>query len=378
MKHQLWLLIKSLVLPFYKENTGVFFFVFVIMFGVVNMVDGAGIFEYHYSLARGMVGYSHFMLQVLAIWGLYLRKGVSFVTGLLQRPAYGFLHILRTISPVKQWLLWLGVSAVLFLPVLLYLVWVVYVGIGQGLIVNTVIALAVAVAMCLAAAGRLVYYLNHLCGGSVVVRRMGWWQCIRLSYPAILLLQVVQAQKVLWAGIKLYSCGVLYLVARNNNTEVYDLSFPFLFFNFGVLVNGMVVYRIRELEETALQFYRSLPVSLLLRWLGYAGLYAILMLPELVTVAALTPQHLHVADAFRMAGVAYGTVLLMHSISFLRAFAAVEYLKVLAALFGVQILFVIYSQWMGMCVLFMIAALIIYCYGYYRYQPATNVRAAIV
>lgn len=377
MKQPLWLLIKSLVLPFYKENTGVFFFVFVIMFGVVNMVDGAGIFEYHYSLAKGMLAHRLFLLPVLAAWALYLRKGVAFITGALQRPAYSFLYILRSLPLCKQWWLWLGVVAALFFPVLVYMVWVVYVGAGQGLIINTVITLGAAVAMCVAAAGRLVYYLSHLYNNHVA-GKVSWTHHITLSYPAILLLQVARTQKLLWAGIKIYSCGVLYLVARNNNAEVYDISFPFLFFNFGVLVNGMIIYRMRELEETELQFYRSLPVSLLRRWLGYAGLYAVLLLPELVTLAALTPLQLHVADACRIAGVAYSTVLLMHSLSFLRAFTPGEYLKVLAGLFGVQILLVIYSQWLGMSVLFMAAAGGTYYYGYYRYQPATGAGAHVV
>lgn len=377
MKYNLWLLVKLMVLPFYKENTGVFFFLFVILFGVVNMVDGAGIFEYHYSLAKGMLASGTFMLPVLAAWALYLRKGVAFVTGQLQKPPFSFLHILRSITPVKQWLLWLGVCTVLFAPVLLYLVWLLYVGLRQGLIVATVVAVAGAIVMCMAAAARLRYSLSHL-HSRAAEGRPGFTGRIALSYPGILLLQAAHTQKILWAGIKLYSCGVLYLVARNNTAQVYDISFPFLFFNFGVLVNGMVIYRLREVEEMQLQFYRSLPVPLLRRWLGYGVLYCILLLPELITLAALTPLHLHGGDAWRIAGVAYSTVLLMHAISLLRAFKAGQYLKILALLFGVQIAFVIYSEWLCMSVLFTVAATLLFYYGYYRYQPAATAEASIV
>lgn len=377
MKHNLFVLIRSLVLPFYKENTGVFFFVFVILFGVVNRVDGAGIFEYHYSLAKGMLGHVTFLLPVLVAWGLYLRKGVSFVTEQLQKPAYSFLHILRSLAPVKQWMLWLGVSAALFMPVLLYLVWAVFVGVKEGLVFTAGVTLAGSITMCIAAAGSLVYRLNHQ-HIAAAFGAPGWLQRLYLSYPAILLVQIVRRQKILWAGIKLYTCGILYLVARNNNMETYDIGFPFLFFNFGVLVNGMLIYRIRELEETQLQFYRSLPVSLVRRWLGYAGLYFITLLPELVTLVTLAPVHLHIADAFRLAGVAFGTVLLMHAISFLRAFRAGQYLKVLAVLFGVEILFVIYSQWLGLFAVFTSLATFLFYYGYYRYQPAVTADAAVV
>jgi len=378
MKYNLWVLIRALAVPFYKENTGVFFFLFVILFGVVNMVDGAGIFEYHYSLAKGMLGHITFLIHVLAAWGLYLRKGVSFVTEQLQKPAYGFLQILRSLAPGKQWLLWLGVSAALFMPVLLYLIWVMFVGVEEGLFLPAGIALAGSIAMCFTAAGSLVYRLNHQYHLNTVSGAPGWLHRLYLSYPAILLLHVARRQKVLWAGTKLYTCGILYLVARNNSVQLYDIGFPFLFFNFGVLVNGILIYRIRELEETQLQFYRSLPVSLLRRWLAYTGMYLVLLLPELVTIALLTPVHLHVADAFRIAGAAGSVVLLMHAVSYLRAFTAGQYLKVLAALFGVQITFVIYSQWAGLCVLFVLLATLFFYYGYYRYQPAVTADAVVV
>jgi len=378
MKYNLWLLVKLLVLPFYKENTGVFFFLFVILFGVVNMVDGAGIFEYHYSLAKGMLAGATFMLPVLAAWVLYLRKGVAYVTGQLQKPAFSFLHILRAVTPVQQWLLWLGVCAALFAPVLLYLVWLVYVGLGQGLIAGTAVAVAGALLMCMVAAAQLRYRLSHLHSRAAEGGGPGFTGRITLSYPGILLLQAAHTQKILWAGIKIYSCGVLYLVARNNTAQVYDISFPFLFFNFGVLVNGMVIYRLREVEETQLQFYRSLPVPLLRRWLGYGILYGVLLLPELITLAALTPLHLHGADAWRIAGVACSTVLLMHAISLLRAFKAGQYLKILALLFGVQIAFVIYSEWLCMSLLFLVAATLLFYYGYYRYQPVATAEAIMV
>ena len=44
---------KALVKPFYRENAGLFVFVFTMMFFIVNKVGGAELLEYHYSLILG-------------------------------------------------------------------------------------------------------------------------------------------------------------------------------------------------------------------------------------------------------------------------------------------------------------------------------------
>ena len=47
------ILIKSIVKPFYRQHAGMLIFLFLITFGAVGVVDGAGILDFHYSLIRG-------------------------------------------------------------------------------------------------------------------------------------------------------------------------------------------------------------------------------------------------------------------------------------------------------------------------------------
>ncbi len=46
---------RSLVRPFYRENAGALVLVFTIMLFIVGHLNGAGLFEYQYSLAVGML-----------------------------------------------------------------------------------------------------------------------------------------------------------------------------------------------------------------------------------------------------------------------------------------------------------------------------------
>jgi hypothetical protein len=49
------ILIKSLVKPYYRQNAGLFVFVYFIMILAVGRANEAGLLEYHYSLIKGML-----------------------------------------------------------------------------------------------------------------------------------------------------------------------------------------------------------------------------------------------------------------------------------------------------------------------------------
>ena len=55
MKITSTILIRSFVKPFYRQHAGFFTFLFIILFGAVGRVDGAGLFDFHFSLIRGML-----------------------------------------------------------------------------------------------------------------------------------------------------------------------------------------------------------------------------------------------------------------------------------------------------------------------------------
>ncbi|BAV05292.1 hypothetical protein SAMN05421788_105249 [Filimonas lacunae] len=369
MSYPFRLLRKSLVAPFYKENMSLFFFLITVMFCVVNVVDGAGLFEYHYSLTLGMLTGISFMLLVFVAWLLYARKCAGFVAALLQRQDYAFVHIYRCKPLARQMLLFMGVSLLLLLPLFLYGLFVVYVGWHSHHLPATGVVWGYLLLLAGGNAVVWVYRLHHPATHKAAAGlRLG--RSLLSRYPFMLLQQVLEKQKVLWLSIKVYSCGVLFLIARNNTEASYDFSFPFLFFLFGVFANGIIIHRLREFEETHLFFYRSMPVSLGKKWAQYCSVYAVLLLPEMITVLQLTPVHLHVADAIWSNLAVYSLLLLMNSIAFVRSFSARQYLKVLLYLFFVYAGFLICSGLPYLCVLGFVAAWGIFNRFYYRFQPA--------
>ncbi|MEO7984318.1 MAG: hypothetical protein ABI688_09570, partial [Bacteroidota bacterium] len=220
---------------------------------------------------------------------------------------------------------------------------------------------------CIVSSGWLVYVINNLHNkpimrGSLINR----WPRVSSAYPVILLRFVVQQQKIIWAGCKIFTCVLLYMIFRNNTLSEADIRLTFLFFNFGILGNTILIARIRNFEEMYLGFYPGMPVSLWKRLLAYSLVYFILLIPEFITAASLAPVYMEYSYATQFSLCAFGLVLLMNNITFFQRFNAREYLPVLLLIF---ILLYIIMMTAGLVILYYLLftfAVIVFFAGYYK------------
>jgi hypothetical protein len=363
MLHPYKILFRSIVKPLYRENLSIFFFIFIVFFGIVGEVDGAEIWQFHYSLVQGMTERGGYQWIVLVGWGWYAWKCGRFVTVLFRRPEYRWIFIYNNLSRTRRFGLLLLVNGWLLLPVLLYGIIVAVIGCYNGHFVPVLFLVSFQVLLVTLAAGWQLYRLAFLHAGSPLRIRLPF-----TSYPSILLRQVFQRQPVLWIGLKLFTCVAIYGIASNNTAADYDRAFPFLFFDFGILANGILVYGLREFEETTLSFYRGEARTLGQRLLEYALVYFVLLLPELVTVFRLTPVHLHVTDALLFFCCAYGLLLTMHGVTYLRHLSKKEYFLVLVMIFSVQYFFIMSFGLAAMFGCLAAAGVLSFFKGYYVYQ----------
>ena len=360
------LLFRSLVGPFYRENISLLFFLFAVMVGIVGEVDGAELWQFHYSLAQGILQNSSYLAVVFVAWLLYARKCLQFVAGQLRQPSYAFITVYNDLGRTKRFGLFLLVEAWLLLPILIYAAFVVVYGWLHQLYFPAVWVAGHLLVLCVLSALRLVYLSENLHKG----RPLGIKLPLPLSsaYEVILLRSVAHRQKIMWLAFTIFTCGVLYMIALNNTVSDYETTFPFLFFNFGILANGVIVFGIREFEETGLTFYRGAPVPLLKRGVGYASVYFVLLIPEFITTGLLVPVHLHYGDAILFSLCGYGTVLLMHSITFVRNFSRKEYLFAVLMIFCMQYVFLAGIGLTLLCGVLFVAAIACFLLGYYRFE----------
>lgn len=369
MNHPAKILFQSFVKPFYKENAGAFVFVFTMMFFIVSKVDGAGLYEYHYSLVTGMFKSNIFLLLVFFVWFLYVRKYVAFVSDVMLNPHYVFLQEYNKLSKSRRFRLFLIIEIWLLIPVLLYTLFISFVGFSQHLYLPVLLVIGYLLLLCIIAAALHVYLLDDKDKRTIfslqkVTRKFS----LPPFYYFTLVRFVTYKQKMIWTAVKIFTCGVLYLIALNNTVDDYDESMVFLFFNFGMLAHAILIYRIREFEETYVSFYRGLPVSLIKRFLQYSLIYFIFLIPEFVTVTVLVPVHLHYADAINFMLCSLSLLLLMNSLTFLEDFKMKEYIKILLSVFCMQCIFLMTVGFVFLYLFLFTAAIAIFITSYYKFE----------
>jgi len=369
MSYPARILFQSLVKSFYRENAGAFLFFFTVLFFIVGDFHGAGIIEYHYSLITGILENNYFLLFVCFAWLLYARKCATYVSEILYKPEYAFLHILNYLGKTKRYALFFFTALLLLLPVLLYACLIIIVGWKRHFYATAILLVTYLVLLCAVSAARHVHQLNSQ--ERIITppaKKVSWLTQLLTTYPLVLIRFIAHKQLFVWLGIKIFTCGILYAISRNNTLSSYDFSSVFWFFNFGIIANGILVYRIREFETSHLAFYRGVPVSLPKRLLEYSLVYFMLLLPELITLSKLVPVHLHYRDAGSFALSSYSLLLFLHSITFLRRFSMSTYLKIVLLIACIQFIFLIFASLTLLSLLFFLLAILLFLFRYYRFE----------
>ena len=368
MSTALTILNKSLVAPFYKQNAALFAFLIFIMFGVVGRANGVGLLEYHYSLIQAIMTNIPFLLFTLAAWLLYALKCAQFVSDTLGKKEYMFVHVLKQKKPVYTFWKMLVVQVLLLLPVLLYALISVWIGISHSWWLHVVIILLFSLLLNFAGSwwNQLVLYRPDK-----QFLPMSWNpnpDSANSFYWLFLIRFILNSRKILFFIIKMANCLVLYGLLRSLSGDHPDLRMLILFYSFALLGHGVLVYITRTMEESDLSFYRSLPYSLLHRLLQYALFYLILFIPEILVIISLIPGHIPFGDAIFLVFFGYSILLFLNSLLFIRFFKPSDYLKILSGIFLAIFISVLTGIFPGFCAgLFFLSPYIFFRY-YYQFE----------
>jgi hypothetical protein len=314
-----------------------------------------------------MINPSLFIL-VLITWFIYARKCDEFISGTLRNPDFSFLRILSSIGSGRLFMLLLLVQFLIYLPVLLYAAIIVGVGIHKHWHLQVGILLLYNLIICVVSARWYLFVLQHPGSEPWIVRWRLPAAALNKFYWTFLVRYMLAERKLLFLIVKLYSCGMLYLMVSRQLESVYDLSMIFLFYSFGLLGHSAIIHPCRDMEETCLSFYRGLPLSLSRRFAQYAFFYLLLFIPEIIVIRALTPHFLHFPDALLLVFLGYSVLLLLNSILFIRSYKIKSYLKIMVILFFFVFLGVLTHGLYWLSAGFLLLAVYLFRTKYYQYE----------
>jgi len=365
MRHPRHLLWKTLVRQYYRQNAGFFLFFFLIFFGVVGPSQQLA---YHYALIRGILEAPSLLALVLFLWLLYAAKCSRWVMGLLHSTDHGFLHTLPLLGRTKTFRLMLMIQAALYLPIILYATAVLIIAFSSSAWTPAIILVTFITAICLGSSALYQYDLFHpgILTEFVFIRLAGK-RSVRKKYTpywSFLLRGFLAEHTALLAGIKIFGCGILYLMLSMQTPDDYDIRMPFLFFSMALFGHGALIYQLRRMEVDQLIFYRSLPVSMIGRIMQYAILYLLVLLPEMIILGWLTPDHIRFRDAAGFVLAGYSILLLLNGCLFIAALERSEWLKLTGILFGILYFGVLSDHLIFISGVFLVAAGSLFYRGY--------------
>lgn len=362
------LLVKTFVKPFYRQHAGLFVFLFTIMFGVVSVIDGAKFTDYHFFLIQGMMKNSLLFLLVLLVWYLYTKKSEQFVVNILLRPDYTFLNVLSLLDNKRLYRILVWIQFLLILPVILYASIIFAAGLYMHEYIKCLFILIYIITICLISARWYMFYIQNPGKTTVVMKKIFSFKIRETPYWNLFIRYIGNNKKLLFSGIKLYSCSVLYLMIVNQTQVEYDLSMIILFYSLGILGHGLLIHQLRDMEETRLTFYRTVPLSLLKRFVQYAILYFILLIPEIITIVFLTPHYLRFQDAILFILLSYSILLFLNSLLFIKFFRMKDYLKIILCIFFLEYFSVLSGTCPLLCIFLFISSITVFFSRYYRFE----------
>jgi len=373
MNIQRRVLFSSLVKPFYRQHAVLFCFFFYMMTLAVGRANGVGLLEYHYSLIRGMLMNPPFLFAVLAAWLLYAVKCAQYIAGNLRKPAFSYLYLLSLENGRKVYWLLLQAQLVLFLPVFSYLIFILKVGYREHWNIQSTGILLFVLSVCAISAWWHFYLLRNPTAAHFRIR---WKLPIQKEryYVNFLFRFILEKSKVLFLIIKGYNCITLYLMLDGRNpARDQDLRMEALFFSIGILGHGVLIHRLKEMENNQLAFYRGLPVSLMRRFAQYSWFYFCLFIPELIIILFRTPSFLSYSESGFLIILGYGILLLLNSLQLYHYTGLMDYLKTIVQIFFAVIIAMIVRQLYTLSFLFLLLSVIIFFRRYYRFEPGQNI-----
>jgi hypothetical protein len=362
------ILIKSFVKPFYRQHAGLFAFLFVIMFGVVGVLDGAKFTDYHFFLIQGILRNPFLFLLILIIWLLYAKKSEQFILNILRRPGFSFLQMLSVLDIRKLYSLLIRIQFLLFLPIVFYVLIIFAAGIFLHAYTGCIIILVYIILLIQISVHWYMYVIQNPGVSPTVISFKFPFKIRETPYWSFFIRYIGRDKKLFFVAIKIYSCAVLYLMVVNQTQVEYDLRMILIFFSLGILGHGLLIHQLRDMEETRLAFYRTIPRSLLNRFIQYGLIYFILLLPEFITISLLTPYYLHFRDAFLFALFSYSLLLFLNSLLFVQFFRMKDYLKIILCIFLLIYFCVLTVSIPLLCFIFFLSSIVIFFGRYYQFE----------
>ncbi|MEO6166456.1 MAG: hypothetical protein ABIO46_05625 [Chitinophagales bacterium] len=352
-------------IPFYQRHAGLFLFIFILMFGVIQ---GSQLISYHLTLMYAMLGSWVFMLVVSGIWLLYGLKCFQFTLKTLSEPPQQFLYTTSGLPKKIQFHSLFILQLFIYLPVLAYAFVVACVGFYSGQPAAALYVIAFNFAVCLFSTLLYKKKLNHPNPEQHFFLATLFRFPFRKPFPLFFISHLLNEMKVIFVVTKFFAAIIIIAFLNGFFIDTYDGRVVMLGFMAGLTAHCVLVFEFRKFEESLLGFYRNLPFTTLKRWWNFAIIYFIVLLPEWITFGSAFPDRLHMADIWWLPFFGTGMLLLYHCLLYKPPLDMERYLQWVFGISAVLFFLILYKVYLVIIILLLLLSLFFFFRWYYLFE----------
>lgn len=352
---------RVIVRRFYERNSGFFLFVFLVMFGVV---EASQIINYHLSLIAGMLSSGIFMAIVFSFWLAYALKCIQFVNETLNNPRFGFLYLLRGCKLSLQFEYFSFVIFLLFLPVIIYSIFVIGVAIATQHWMELTLVLVFLASLITASAWVALMKLNNRMKQSTFINLPIMKTPINKSLFIFYLSHLFKKRSIPILLTKLFSI-VTVIGFFHIQVDHYELRIALLGLLIGLSGHTLIIFELRRFEDESLTFVKNMPISIISRYMHLFIVYAILLVPELILIGI---NHVKIFDSFLVwiFGISY--LLFNHMSLYPIRMSMDRFIIRLLLFFLISFILVLYKVFLIFTLAMLVFSFLIYRKWYYRFE----------
>ncbi|WP_295649461.1 hypothetical protein [uncultured Mucilaginibacter sp.] len=274
------ILVKIFVAGFYRVHGGILFFLFLVLFG---LVEPNQLLSYHTALMLAFITSPLMMAVVFGVWLLYTFKCWHYMAEQIYSQHQQFLFYGSTsYTKQKQFKAWFVVQAAVSLPVLAYAGVSIGVAVYHHYLLSALCILAYLILIVALSAWFYTQLVNRLIDGSRASFLLRFTQKWKKPYFSLYIYQVFDKLKVTYLITKFLSYliinGVFLLFADvSHDTRVAAIAILAI-----AVAHAILIFQERSFEETYLIFTKNLPYGKFELFASFIAVYALLLLPEAV------------------------------------------------------------------------------------------------
>ena len=351
---------RVIVAQFYQQNSGLFLFIFFVMFG---MVEGSQLINYHVSLMTGIIQSTAFLLIVFCSWILYIVKAIHFVTSTLGKPQNLFLFVLTSLSPTKQFLCLFLAHSLVHIPVGLYSIATVLVAFKQGHPLIGVLIIGFNIMLCSLASLVSVYMLNN--PSSFYISPF-----IKIKFPKRKTLIwfyfsfILNDVKLIFLVTKVFSYFVL-LGFFQIPLDHYENRIALMGLLIGITAHAVLIFEIRKWEDSYMSFTKNLPLTVAKRYIVLAFVYLVLIAPELFL---LIMNKVHLLDLIGTIVFGVGLLLFLQSLLYRLSMDMDKYIQYVLIVFLLSFALLLFKLYLILVLIYLIVSFQWYKKYFYTYE----------